>query len=157
LRIGTISIVLIVALGLLGAGYASWTQKFDLFSAVSTGGIDVEVRDVVLDSCDGHESLSFTAHKDDYVVDEVNMNVVTDSNPFSAVVVFSVENNGTIPVTCAGIDQSAAGDLEVEIVEAPPLIDVGETESITVRITKGYCDDFEFSAFLEFDQYNAGN
>ncbi len=157
LYIRTIFIVLIVALGLFGASYASWTQQFNILSAISTGSLNVDIVDAVLESSDSHKSISFSAHKEGNVVDEVDMNVVTASNPFSAVMVFAVENNGTIPVICVGIDQSVPDNLEVEILESPPLIDVGETESVKVRITKGYCDDFEFSAFLEFEQYNAVN
>jgi len=151
--LGTISIVLIVALGLLGAGYASWTQQFTIFSSISTGEINVEIRDVLMESSDGYQSISFNAHKDaEDVVDQVNMDVVTNANPFSSVVVFLVENNGTIPVICVGIDQSSGDGLEMEIVDAPSIIDVGDTEPIKVRITKGYCEDFQFSALLEFEQ-----
>ncbi|MDT3701578.1 MAG: hypothetical protein ROZ36_00775 [Thermincola sp.] len=152
MRVGTISIVLIVALGTLGAGYASWSQQFDIFSTISTGNLNVEIKDVFLDSSDTHQSISFTAHKDGEIVDEVNMNVVTAVNPFGAVLVFTVQNNGTIPVTCTGIDQNAAAGLEVEIVESPPVIDVEETAAIKVRLTKGYSSDFQFSAFLRFEQ-----
>ncbi len=156
-HMGTILIVLIVALGLMGTAYASWTQQFNIFSAISTGELNVEIKDAVLESSSSHQSLSFSARKDGDMVDEVHMDVVTNANPFTAVVVFSVENNGTIPVICSGVEQTAAGDLTVEIVSAPPRIDVGETEPVRVRVAKGYCDDFEFSALLKFEQYNAVN
>jgi hypothetical protein len=151
-RSGAIFIALIVAFGLLGAGYASWTQQFDIFSAISTGGINVDVKDVALASSDGHESISFIAHKDGDIVDAVDLDVVTAANPFNAVLLFTVENNGTVPVVCAGIDKSVDSGLEAEIVEAPSRIDAGQTEFIKVRIAKGYCSDFEFSSFFRFEQ-----
>jgi hypothetical protein len=163
---GTIFIVLIAALGLLGVSYASWTQQFNIFSTISTGKINVDIIDVKLEreKSDGYESISFIAQQDgDDVVDEIDMNVVSYYKPYSAVLVFTVENNGTIPVTCTGVeiesvtgDAGDLGDLEVEIVDDPVgdpiVIDVGETEFIEVRITKSCCNDFKFTAFLVFEQ-----
>lgn len=150
--IGAIGIVLIAALGLLGAGYAAWTQKFELFGTISTGSLNVSIKDVVLESSDSHESLSFNAHKEGGIVEEVDMTVVTASNPFHTTLIFSVENNGTLPVACTGIDTSREGNLHMEVLDAPPVIDVGETGTVRVSMSKGYCDDFGFHAFLRFEQ-----
>ena len=161
LQKGTIIIVLTIALGLMGVAYASWNQHFNLFSIISTGGFQLDIvhLDVDRENSDGHESLSFSADPHGIALDEANMNVLTGSNPFSAVLVFSVQNNGTVPAICTGIEiENPAGgvgdpgDLEMEIVEAPPLIDVGETGPIRVRIKKGYCSDFIFNASLVFEQ-----
>jgi hypothetical protein len=164
---GTIFIVLIVALGLLGVSYASWTQQFNIFSTISTGKINVNIIDVELEreKSDGYESLSLTAQQDgNDVINKVDMDVVSYYNPFHAVLVFFVENNGTIPVTCTGVeiesttgDSGDLGDLEFEIIkdpliEDPLIIDVGGTESIEVRITKSYCNNFKFNIFLVFEQ-----
>lgn len=152
MSIGTICVVLIAAFGLLGVSYASWSQAFSIFGSITTGEINVIVRNVVLESSDGCESSSFTANKIGNIVDEVDMDVVTDSSPFNSVLVFTVENNGTIPVVCEGIDSSVPDSLEIQIIETPQRINVGQTASIKVRITKGYCKDFEFSTFLKFVQ-----
>ncbi|MBZ0098707.1 MAG: hypothetical protein K8F30_06460, partial [Taibaiella sp.] len=114
LSISTICIVLIAAFGLLGASFASWSQPFAIFGSITTGHINIIVRDVVLESSDGYESRSFTANKVGDIVDSVDMDVVTDVDPFHSVVVFTVENNGTIPVTCEGVDEIAGGD-DVEV------------------------------------------
>ena len=83
-------------------------------------------------------------------MERVDMDIVTDAYPFNAV--FVVENNGTIPVVCEGIDASVPDSIQVQIVDAPDEIAVGQTASIKVKITKGYCKDFEFTTFLRFVQ-----
>lgn len=152
LSVGTICIVLIASFGILGASYAAWSQSFSIFGSITTGEINVVIRDVVLESSDAYESCSFTANKTGNIVDEVDMRVVTDASPFHSVLVFTVENNGTVPVACEGIDPSVPDSLEVQIVEAPAKINVGQTAPIKVRIVKGYCENFEFSTFLKFVQ-----
>jgi hypothetical protein len=152
INIGTICIVLIAAFGLLGAGYASWNQTFSIFGSTTTGEVNVSVRNVTLESSDSNESCSFNANKVGNIVSEVEMNVVTGISPFNSVLVFTVENNGTIPVTCEGIDPSVPDSLQVQILQTPGKINVGQTAPIKVKITKGYCKDFEFSTFLKFVQ-----
>ena len=151
-RIGVVCVVLIAALGILGASYASWSQPFSIFGSITTGEINVVVRNVILESSDGYESRSFNANRTGDIVDEVDMNVVTDANPFNSVLVFTVENDGTMPVACEGIDSSVPDSLDIQVIEAPPKIDVGQTADIKVRISKGYCENLEFSTFLKFVQ-----
>ncbi len=150
--IGTVCVILAAALGLLGASYASWSQVFRLFGSINTGDISVVVRDVYLESSDSCESFSLTRDMEGGVVGQVNIDAVTGTSPFSATLVFTVENNGTIPVACEGIDTGAQDDLEVRLVDAPGRIGPGETAPVKVRITKGYCSNFEFEAFLRVVQ-----
>ena len=152
LSIGTICIVLVIAFGFLGASYALWDQPFVIFGSINTGHISVVVRDVVLESSDSYDSLSMNKNIEDNTVERVDMDIVTDAYPFNAVLVFVVENNGTIPVVCEGIDASVPDSIQVQIVDAPDEIAVGQTASIKVKITKGYCKDFEFTTFLRFVQ-----
>lgn len=152
LSISTISIVLIAALGVLGVSYASWDQSFNLFGSITTGEINVIVRDVALESSDSNESIYFNVSKTGNVADEVYLDVITDVSPFSSVLVFTVENGGTVPVVCEGLDSDLTDDLGLEIIEAPGTINVGQTAPIKVKLTKGYCKDFEFSTFLRFAQ-----
>lgn len=152
LSIGTICVVLIVAFGVLGASYASWHQSLTFFGSVNTGKINVVVRDVVLENLDSYESVSLDKKMEANRVEQVNMNIVTDADPFSGTIVFIVDNNGTIPVVCEGIDLNISGNLEAELVNSHERIEVGQTASVKVRITKGYCNDFEFSTFLRFVQ-----
>jgi hypothetical protein len=151
-RLGVIGIILIVAMGLLGASYASWTQKFHLFSTISTGHLHLIIKEAELESADCHQSFSLNVHKEGGIVNQVDLSVVTGFSPFNATLVFSVENNGTLPVVCTGIDANREGDLALEILEAPPVISVGETGLVRVGLTKGYCDNFEFRSFLRFEQ-----
>lgn len=148
----TICIVLVICFGLLGASYASWTQAFNIFGTISTGYLDIVIRDVSLESSDGYETCSFSAIKEGNAVDLVTMNVVTGSNPFGALLNFTVENTGTLPVVCSGIDKNVEEGLEVIIIDAPSSIEPGQTANIKVRIVKGYCNNFEFSTFLKFEQ-----
>jgi len=152
LSIRTMSIVLIAALGILGASYASWNQSFKIFGSVSTGQINTVVREITLESSDSYESLAFDTGKEGNIVREASLQVVTNSSPFNFILVFSVENNGTIPVVCEGIDPSIPDGIGVEVIEAPSRIEAGQTVPIKVRITKGYCENFEFSTLLRFVQ-----
>lgn len=149
---GIICIGLVVCFGLLGSSYASWTQTFNIFGTISTGHLDIVIRDVSLESSDEYDSCSFSAHREGNAVEQVTMNVVTESEPFGALLNFTVENTGTLPVACTGIDKSVYEGLEVVIVDAPSSIEPGQTANIKVRIIKGYCKNFEFSAFFKFEQ-----
>jgi hypothetical protein len=152
LNVWTISIVLIAAFSLLGISYASWNQSLNLFGSISTGMISVAVRDVVLESSDSYETLTFDAEKSGNVVEHVNMEVKTEASPFDMVLVFAVENTGSVPVICEGIDTSAPGAMDIEFLDIPAWIDVGDSASIRVRIKKGFTENFEFSTFLNFVQ-----
>jgi len=140
-NIGTICIVLIAAFGLLGASYAFWNQSFSLYGSINTGEVSVVVRDVLLESSDSYD-----------IADQVNMNVVTDVSPFNMVIVFVVENIGTIPVIFEEITSGEQDNPELQLLDTPEVIDNGQTASIRVRMTEGYCEDFEFSTFLKFVQ-----
>jgi hypothetical protein len=137
-HISVICIVIIAALSLLGLAYASWNQTFGIFGSINTGNVSVSVRDVVLESADPYETCSFKAEKSDNVVSNATMNVVTNSDPFGAILVFTVENNGTLPVTCTGVDKRVEG-LEMQLVGTPPVIDAGHTGTVKVKLVKGYC------------------
>jgi predicted ribosomally synthesized peptide with SipW-like signal peptide len=152
LHTGTICAALIVSLGLLGATYASWNQSFNLFGSISTGEVSIIITNVALESSDSYESLSFDTNRAGNVVDEVNMRVVSNANPFNSILVFTVENNGTVPVICEGIDSSVPDSLGVELVAAPDRIEPGQSAPVKVKITKGYVENFEFSTFLRFVQ-----
>jgi len=152
LGMGALSVVLIAVFGILGVCYALWNQSFKISGSVSTGQISTIVRDVALESSDAYESLAFNAGREGNTVREAGLQVITGSSPFSFVLVFSVENNGTVPVFCEGIDSSVPGSLDTQFIEAPSRIEAGQTAQIKVRITKGYCENFEFSTLLKFSQ-----
>jgi len=152
LHVGTMCVALIGALSLLGISYSSWSQSYKIFGSISTGEINLIVRDVILESSDNYSSLNFNVNKEGNVVDSVNMEVVTGSNPFSTILLFTVENGGTVPVRCEGIDTDIPGSIEVQLLEVPERIDPGQTGRIKIRITKGYVENFEFSTFLRFVQ-----
>ncbi|HHW31912.1 MAG TPA: hypothetical protein GXX20_09620 [Clostridiaceae bacterium] len=152
LHVGTMCVVLIGALSLLGISYSSWSQSFSIFGSISTGEINLVVKDVVLDSSDSYDSLNFNVNKTGNIVDSVNMEVVSGSNPFNTVLVFTVENSGTIPVACEGIDTDAPGSVDVQLLESPERIYPGESAQIKIKIAKGYVNNFEFSTFLRFAQ-----
>jgi predicted ribosomally synthesized peptide with SipW-like signal peptide len=152
LNIGTICIVLIAALGILGASYAAWNQSFNVFGSISTGNINTVVRNIAVESSDTYETLTFDTDMEGDIVKEAALEVVTGASPFNCVLVFTVENKGSIPVSCEGIDPSISDSLDIQVIEAPPRIEAGQTAPIKVKITKGYCEDFEFSTLLRFSQ-----
>src|SRR5690554_2733515 len=129
LSVSTVCIVLIACFALLGASYASWSQSFNVFGTITTGDLDVIVRDVELESSDEYESMSFSATKTGNTVDEVLMDVVTEIEPFGAVLKLTIENLGTIPVICTGIDNSS-GDVDITILGNMPRIEPGQTASL---------------------------
>ena len=151
LSVGTISIVLIACFGLLGASYASWSQNFSIFGTITTGEVNVIVRDVALDSSDEHDYMSFNAIKSENVIDEVVIDVTTDTSPFGMVLNVTLENVGTLPVKCTGIDRSDE-EIDITILGDLPIIAPGQTAIMKIRVDKGYCEGFVFSTFLKFEQ-----
>lgn len=151
-NIGTICIVMIVTLGILGASYAAWNQSFNIFGSISTGEISTVVRSIALESSDTYESLNFDTGMEDGTVKEASLEVVTNTSPFNCILVFTVENNGTIPVSCEGIDPSIPDGLDIQVIDAPSRIEAGQTAPIKVRISNGYCENLEFSTLLRFSQ-----
>jgi len=149
---GTVCLVLIGAFGLLGASYASWNQTFTLFGSIHTGEVSVIVRDVILDSSAPYESMTLDKDMEGNTVEQVNMHIATDTEPFRMVLEFIVENTGTLPVVCEGIDSNVPNTLGVRLVDSPGRIEVGESASIKVEFTKGYCEGFEFNTYLKFVQ-----
>lgn len=152
LSLRTICVVLIASFGLLGASYAYWSQSFSILGSISTGNINVTIRDAVLESSDAFESGTFSAQKDGNILDTVELNVVTGAEPFNMIISFMVENNGTVPIRFVGLDQSIYDNLEIEVLESPEYVDVGEISQIKLQIEKGYCTDFNFSTFFKFEQ-----
>ena len=148
--------VLILTLGVMGAGYAAWTQKFTVEGNITTGQLQIKIKDAVLESSAGHDSLSFTAHQDNGVVEKIDMNVATYANPYQAVIVFTVENTGTVPAACSGLIKDAYPEIKMEIVEVPDVIAPGTTGQIKVKISGSYCQNLNFSAFLKFEQVISG-
>ncbi len=151
-HIGTVCVAVVIACALLGVAYAVWNQSFDIFSSISTGNISIAIRDINVESSDDYETFSFNPIRQGNVVRDVEINVVTESNPFNMILVFTVENNGTVPVVCEGIDNSAGNEVDVLLLEAPAKIEPGQTGSIRVKLARGYCADFEFSSFVRFKQ-----
>ena len=152
LSIGTICIVLIAAFRFLGQAMHHGPSPY-YFGSINTGSISVIVKDVIFDdSSDNYSSLSLNKDIPDGTLEQVDMNILTSAYPYNAVLIFVVENNGTIPVACEGIDASIPDKIQVEIVDAPDIIAAGQTAHIKVRFKKGYCRDFEFSTFFRFVQ-----
>ena len=153
LSIGTISIVMVFALGLLGASYASWSQTFNLSSTIHTGEINITLVDVNVEDSEKFDRLTVEERSFEDDVELVDIDIVTESDPVDAIIVFTVKNNGTIPVICEGIDISSQDEsLQIELLDEQEKIDVGETVDIRGKIEKGYCEDFKFSTSLKFLQ-----
>lgn len=146
-----ISLILITTLGVMGGGYAAWTQHFTILGNISTGELRVKITEAVVNSVSTHHSLSFAAHKEGAVVNEVDLQAATAANPFQAIVTFTVANKGTVPVVCVGIRKDAPPELEMVIVEAP-VIASGEEGLVKVSLTSGYCNKLTFNTYLQFEQ-----
>ena len=112
LSIGTICIVLIVCFGLLGASYASWTQTFSIFGTISTGQLVIVVRDVILESTNGYKSCSFSVNRESNIVDEVVMDVETESEPFEAVVGLQSKTSVRYPLHAMGLIRVSQTELK---------------------------------------------
>lgn len=105
-----LALAVIVAVMLMGAGYAAWTDRLTINNTVGTGELKVEFVDDEVFPLIG--DFDYTLEENNYIESSINQNdpkttTVTISNMYPGNLVFYealFENKGTIPAVVSGVD-----------------------------------------------------
>lgn len=103
-KIGLLLLVLVLALGALGVGYAMWDKTLYIDGTVNTGEVNMEI--ISASSDDPPGTIDYAKDKDvgstavSYVIGSQSITVtVTNGYPcYEVYVHFTAHNNGTVPV-----------------------------------------------------------
>jgi hypothetical protein len=106
-RIGLLCLVLVIALGTLGVGYATWSDNMTVEQKVYSGTIDAEFADA---SCDLPPDPGMaTGDVWGYPGDTLTVDMDNVSSCLSGNITFTIENIGTIPVHVTKVEFIATG------------------------------------------------
>jgi hypothetical protein len=103
-RIGLILLVLVFALGAMGAGYAYWSQSLNINGSVDTGELAVTFTSVASDDPALHEEIVGYDAASTVITntsDTVTFTVTNAYPGYSSGATITVHNAGTIPVKLA--------------------------------------------------------
>lgn len=123
--------VLLVALGLTGVGYAAWSDTINISGTVETGTITVEL------SCSNNHTAPSGGSVTCIVVSgALEVKVFNAETIYTYYGDFSIHNGGTIPVKMVIDPSSVPAGVTAEIINwtGDGIIDPLETESGTVHI-----------------------
>ena len=165
-KIGLIILVLVVALGAMGAAYAAWSQTLNITTAVSVANFEVKFDNVTAPPAltTGSKGLSIVSS----TADTITLNFSNVKPGDGDTVTYHVLNNSSIPVTVAfsySLDNGAnwhpgwTGGT-VDIVKSPAL--TGATAWLTMANT-GFTDgatlakNSDTTGALTFSMTGAGN
>lgn len=96
-----LALVLVVAVMLMGAGYAQWTDVLDIKNTVTTGDMNVEF---ILEGSMAWDSTYTTANITRSLDNKTETVTLTDMYPGSvAVYCTAIENKGTLPAQIQGV------------------------------------------------------
>lgn len=98
-----IALTMVVAIMMIGAGYAAWTDTLDINTTVNTGRLDLHFVDEETFVLDREVTGQVSYEQDENDVDDNNWDIanVTLSNLYpgaKATVTLKIQNNSTIPV-----------------------------------------------------------
>lgn len=136
-----VAMVLAVAVMLIGAGYAAWTETLTITNTVSTGYVDVDLLNgsVVVHSTEvanSDDALDRTAS----ATGSEQSATVTITNLYpgaEAVVTIPVKNNSTIPVKYESIDTVGEPAWLTISEEYPQNLAVGVEDAIVLTLVVG--------------------
>lgn len=158
-KLGTLCLVLVVALGLLGLGFAHWQQELFINGTVNTGKLCVGIRDVGTNdppAAAGEVSLDPGYDKDVASMKSINGEekclhnqiqyyhdieyVISNAYPsYSATGFYDIANCGTIPVKIEKIQVSRDSGANWEDISpcVPTLVDLDNdgTADLTLHVT----------------------
>lgn len=90
-----LSMVLVVAMMLMGAGYAAWSQSFTVNATVATGNLTLEIQNLMENECSDYDEC-YMSGTQKLVNDTIEV-TVTDLYPGASYgIAFDVVNVGTI-------------------------------------------------------------
>ncbi|MEM2031068.1 MAG: SipW-dependent-type signal peptide-containing protein [Archaeoglobaceae archaeon] len=159
-KFGAMFVVLLVALGLVGATYAVWTDQLTISGSVATGKLEVvfSSAEALQDNDpEGYDIGSVTCS----ISEDGKTGYVTISNAYpgyEASCVFTIANVGSIPAKVTGIEINADEGLTVETsgVYVDDVIDVEDSADLTVTVTCGEeveeDSDYTFTVTIDFGQ-----
>ena len=127
-KIGLIALIVVLSLGIIGVGYAAWSQTLSVTGTVAAGTYDVQLTNVSkTDDVNGVATISATladSHTITIALSKLYPGSVEKVN-------FDVKNNGTIPskVTAITINTVSGTTLDIDLSGADAHNDV--TASLT--------------------------
>jgi len=141
-QMGVLLVVLVVALGLMGVGYAKWSDAVDI-SATATSGIGNDT--LMMTGRDGHleeEARYWVSNTSRVLLPDPDRIVIHIANAVSGASYycdFSIQNGGTIPTQIQSISifPSPSNEFAVNVsgVAKGDVIDPGQSVAGTVSIS----------------------
>lgn len=137
-KIGVIALTLVLALGVLGVGYAHWSQTLYIDTTVKTGTLIVGFQEVIPSEdpeVENKDVGSITAildtqkgtHWDEYtgtylpIYEKVLVTIDNAYPCYGVHIVFTVANGGTIPADVTAVNLSdPSGELKFQWTTPPP-------------------------------------
>ncbi len=149
-KVKYMALVLVLVLGLVGAGYAAWEQDLLIDAQVETGYLEVyfDGEDYDDGDCDyGETEVGTHSHEG---VSDANLRIRIDNSypQYESTVMADVENEGTIPVKVDFEEVGVPWQLDVTTEwDQGEQLDPGESEEIEVVIeaTEDVEQDTEYS------------
>ncbi|MEM3139570.1 MAG: TasA family protein [Archaeoglobaceae archaeon] len=151
-KFGAMFVVLLVALGLVGATYAVWTDTIQVTGTVSTGRLDVKFTDV---ECDEVDYATIGAYVDG---DNAVVNIQNAYPGLEVSCTFTVENAGTVPAKAISVSPTTPPVDYVRITEYPTSIEIapGSSDEFIVKAEFGYNtpqnSNFNYEVTITFKQ-----
>ena len=99
-KTGILVLVLVLALGSLGVGYAAWSDLLTINSWATTGELDADFTGhVVVTDSDGNQLNGGYVEHAYFYMDDYGKFIVKNAYPgYSASATFTIENTGSIPI-----------------------------------------------------------
>lgn len=102
-KVGLIVLVVVLALGALGVGYAVWSQDLTITAQVNTGSFDTKLVDVSATG-DANEVATVAVDTSDTSGHTIIVTITNGYPGFSTAVSFSINDPGAVPAEVTGID-----------------------------------------------------
>lgn len=142
-KIGLIIMVVVLALGALGAGYAAWSQTLTINGAVAMGNLAAQFDqdsltaiysddDAAAAPDDGTGAITYDT-QDANGNDEATITITNAYPGYAGTAVLTVINTGTIPIDVAIVEDTDTGDIFSEVGGITSLA-VGATTDFTISI-----------------------
>lgn len=161
-KIGLLVMALVVAMGLLGVGYAMWSEDLTIDGTVNTGDVDVEWS---LEAWGDNEIVGKDASSiDAYITGNTLFVIITDAYPcITYYVDFDIDSFGSVPIrvkVVPGASTLPAGAITFPVNLEGYQLHEGESYYGTIEVhfdnTMGITEDtpYTFSYTLQCVQYN---
>jgi len=116
-KLGVISLVLVLALGVMGVGFALWDKTLYINGTVNTGEVNMEILSIASDDIGidpgKDKDVGSTAVSIDPGAQSATITVTNGYPCYHNYVHFTVHNNGTIPVKLNAINVTAPPEITV--------------------------------------------